>query len=185
MTRGLDPAIQAHLDSRRIKPIYLVNADFQDGIIYLTNYCRDIEFGGQTYIAGGSLLSFDGIQESLELEAAQASITLSGIGQGVQALVLEQNFVNNPLQVYTAFLDSNDQIIDEPFLTFEGKMDGMTFTDDFENGTSTVSIPLTSQWARFDDINGRKSNPREQKTLFPGDTFFDLVPKLVEKNLYF
>ena len=61
----------------------------------------------------------------------------------------------------------------------------MTFTDDSAAGTSTIVLPISSIFARFNDKNSMKTNPSSHKKLFANDTIFDQVPSLTDKVVEF
>ena len=181
MTRSLDTAIINELATLSIKTVFLFEGQWESGFLRLTTAVKDIVYNGNTFIAQGHLLAFDGLEETIKFETNTATVTLGGLVDAVKALALEEQFTNNPAKIYIAFLDENDNIIHEPYLAFEGLMDGMEMVDDFDSKTATISVPITSHFARFEQTNGRKTNPTEHRAKYPNDSFFDSVPKLSEQ----
>ncbi len=182
MPKIIDQNISNKLKSLNTSAINLVEGFWDTGIVRLTNFSRNLIWNNNEYISAGHLLSIGEIEETNKFEAVQSEISLSGLDKNIKALVLTEQFVYNPLKIYFALLDeTTDQIIHEPILIFYGLMDGMSMCDDFEEATSTINIALTSHLGRFEDIKGRKTNPSEQRNLYPNDSIFDSVPKLTEK----
>lgn len=183
MTRNLSAVIKAELATRINKFVRLIDATFEDGQIYLNTFVRPIVWGGKTWQSGSGLLGVQTVSESLGLEAPQVEIVLNGLNQSGQALVLQQEFTGNPVDIYLVFLDKEDNIIGDPYLDFQGLMNGMTLTDSFDSQSMTLSIPLTFEFSRFEDVRGRRTNASEQKKYLPYDTGMDSVAKLSELQI--
>lgn len=180
--RQLDNSLIQELQAKKIKPITLIETSWLNGEVYFTNYIHNVIYQNKEYTAMGHLLSIDDIEESLKLQAINGSISLSGLPSSIQALVQEE-FTHGNLKIYLALINNDNQIIAEPILLQQGFMDEISSIDDWQNGTMNINVNYTTDFARFDDVNGRKSNPSEHKNNYPGDLFFDSVPKLSDQVL--
>lgn len=180
--RQLDNNLIQALQEKKIKPVTLIQTSWLNGEIYLTNYIHNITHNNIEYTAMGNLLAIDDIEESLKLQAINGSISLSGLPSSIQALVQEE-FTHGNIQIYLALIDNSNNIISEPILLQQGFMDDLQSIDDWQNGSMNINVNYTTDFARFDDTNGRKSNPSEHKNNYPGDLFFDSVPKLSDQVL--
>jgi hypothetical protein len=54
---------------------------------------------------------------------------------------------------------------------FDGRISSYSINDD--NGSSEISIEMSSQWKDFELVNGRKTNRNSQQYYFPTDKGFD------------
>jgi hypothetical protein len=178
MDRGADADVIAAIEADRNQVVHLFRADFASGTVYATDSYRQLTWGGNTYLANGHLLSFAGVEESAELQVAQARFALSGVDQSLISVVLVENVIDRRVRVWTAFLDIDDAIIGEPVLIFDGRMDAPSIDEDPQGGTCTVSISASNQFADFNRRAGRRTNDSEQQTLFPGDRGFEYVSAL-------
>ena len=127
--RGLSSAIIAELETKQNRLILLVDGEFESGHLYLTNSPKSVIWEGNEYIALGHLLSVTGFEESLAMQTTDGNITLGGLNDSIKAIALEEEFSGNRVKVYFAFLDEDDNIIDEPFLPQEGLLNGMQMVD--------------------------------------------------------
>jgi hypothetical protein len=185
MPRTLDSSIQTEITQLVITPAYLFEAKFQNGTVYMTNASRDIVFNGNTFLAAGNALDFEGFEESLKFQTTTATVKLSGITDTIKALVLNQKYIGNELKIYLCFFDRTGAVISEPFIIFKGNMDSMEFTDDPDSGLAEIKIPVASLWARFEDKAGRLTNASQQRKLYPNDSIFDQVASLSDKVVEF
>ena len=185
MPRNLDSSILDYLEGRKIKTAFLLAAEFQSGWVYLTTYSRDIVYSGNTYYMAYTLL-YEGITENLTFSNNQSQISLSGIPETYKAIVFNQQYIGNTVLIHQVFLDfTTDELVGEPVLIFKGLLNGMKFQDDPSTKTTSLILPISNLFARFEDKRTMLTNPSTHKKLFPSDGIFDMVPKLVDKQLEF
>jgi hypothetical protein len=178
MDRGAGTDVIAAIEADRNQVVHLFRADFASGTVYATDAYRSITWDGNVYLANGHLLAYEGVEESAELQVAQARFALSGVDQSLVSLVLIENVIDRRVRVWTAFLNTDDAIIGDPIMIFDGRMDAPTIDEDPTTGTCTVSIAASNQFADFNRRAGRRTNDAEQQGLFPGDKGFEYVSAL-------
>jgi hypothetical protein len=187
MRRLLEPALQAYLADprRKIKTAFTIEALFPDGWVYLTTCARWLEWNNIVYVPTATL-AIEGVSQSLTLANDENNISLSGIPLTYKSLVLTQKYTGNPCIIRQGFFDfETDQLIGNLLQIHKGNINNMTFTDDPAAGTSTIVLPISSIFARFNDKNSMKTNPSSHKRLFANDTIFDQVPSLTDKVVEF
>ena len=187
MLRTLDSSIVSYLNINRLKIIQLIDVEFPDGWVYLTNAARNIDWNGNTYSYTYNLNIGD-VTQSFSLQNDELEVSLSGIPLSFKSTVLNETkqITGNYFHLYQAFMDiDTDVIIDEPVLLQKGIINGMRFSDNFDNKTSTITLPIASIFARFNEKNGMLTNPSTHNILFPNDKIFTQVPELVSKNIEF
>lgn len=182
MPKNLTTTFKNQIKKSSLRACLLVSAEWADGMLYLTNNAKDIEFNGNLYVSAGNLLGIGDIEDTINMTSLQGTISLSGLNQVVQAEAQTQ-FTNGEIAVYLALLNENDGFIDTPLLLQKGYMNTLASSDNMQDKTSTISVTYTNDFGRFDDIRGRKTNPSEHKLVYVGDTIFDAVPSLSEKML--
>lgn len=177
---GVDGIYLDHLVQRQTTPFDLVYADIgeigtatplrvSNGPKYFTvSGSSDAELNG-TFIPQGSLLNMGSIEEDANFQIGELQVTLSGVNGAAIALLLGNPYLDRTVKVWRGLLDVNYEIVDEPVLIFQGNISGANIEDNPADGTSTVSVVVSSQWVDFERKNGKKSNDAEQQIRFPGD----------------
>lgn len=179
--RGLDPAIKAHLASRKIRTAFFIEADISGNLIRLTTHSRDVEWSGNTFFRGRTLV-IEGVNQTLTLENQESTVSLSGIPSDYKNLVFNQDYVGRTMTIWQGFFDwDTDALIMDPVQVHSGPIVGMNFTDDIKNGTSSITLPVSNAFSRFNDKKSMMTNPSTHKRLFPNDRIFDQVPALVDR----
>lgn len=162
-----------------------VNGVWASTPLYLTSAGQNIQVGGITYQALGNLAGITGAEEGFDLSSYSMDLTLSGIPtefltQVFNDISFANAYSNRPTFVYIAFLDDEYKVIDVPVLIFAGQMDSAAV----EIGeTITVKISVHSRLINWEIPRGGRFNSETQKVRFPGDTGYDFIPTLMNKEI--
>ena len=122
------------------------------------------------------------------------NITISGIPNENVQEILYSDIKGSPISVYRVIFDSNTgdilAITGNPAGRFFGYVNNYSIQNEIDvielAGTTTVSFECGSFVNLLNTfVNGRRTNPVDQKEFFPGDTSFDRVPNLVGSNYNF
>ena len=181
MSRTLSTAMQAVATAELVRPIYLVDLEFASGSIYLWSGLGDLSFNSNTYIGVGDLLSIGAVQESTELTATGAQITLGGIKQSLLTLARDEPYQGRPLTIRLGAFDENGDLIASPVIVFSGFMDVMTINDSGE--TSTITVSAENKLIVFQKTAVRRYTAEDQKIEHPTDKGFEFVAKIQEKEV--
>ena len=162
--------VQTEIKKSQNMPVHLVSVHLDAYTLYMNNSYKTIEYDGNEYLALGGLMGFSDIEESAELIVSSMTLSLSGISQEYLSMVLNENYINREVRVYTGFLGVNSQnLLASPILIFDGRMDTPTINENPDDGTSIISITVTNAWVDFNRMTGRHANNEEQQLLYPGD----------------
>jgi len=179
--RGASAAFKAELALAKNQPIHLVQVALDSGTTYVTDAYKTIAYGGHDYLALGHLLGFSDIEESVQLQVSNLTLSLSGVDQSYIALFLGEAYIDRTVKIYKALLDvDDDSLVANPVLFFEGRMDQPVIQEDPDNGTCVLGVSCTNAWVDFERRPGRHTNHLEQQVHFPGDMGFEFaseVPK--------
>jgi len=181
MSRTLSTAMQAVASAELVRPIYLVDLEFASGSIYLWSGLGDLSFNSNTYIGAGDLLSIGSVQESTELTATGAQITLGGIKQSLLTLARDEPYQGRPLTIRLGAFDENGDLIASPVIVFSGFMDVMTINDSGE--TSTITVSAENKLIVFQKTAVRRYTAEDQKIEHSTDKGFEFVAKIQEKEI--
>jgi len=181
MSRTLSTAMQAVATAEVVRPIYLVDLDFASGSIYLWSGLGDLAYNSNTYLGAGDLLNVGAVEESTDLTAAGAQITLGGIKQSLLLLARDEPYQGRPLTIRLGAFDENGDLISSPVIMFSGFMDVMTIADSGE--TSTITVTAENKLIAFQTTAVRRYTAEDQKIEHPADKGFEFVAKIQEKEI--
>jgi hypothetical protein len=178
----MSAAMLAEVVKAKSQPIHLVEVRFDagdGGVAYMTDAYRAITWGGNSYLAVGHFLGFDGIEETAEVKTSVVKVSLSGVDQTWIARMLSRQYLGRTLVIYKGFLDtSTDALLVDPVAIVQGPMDAPEIDEDPSGGTCIVTVGVTSLGADFDSPTGRHTNLVEQQVYFPADTAFKLCAQV-------
>jgi hypothetical protein len=176
--RSASAAAQTQIALAANRPFHLFEIYFSGVTARSSDAFRNIDWGGNTYYALGHYISFDGVEETAELQVNQVKITQTGVASTFISLYLSNEYIDRRVVIRKAFLASDDTVVVDPFPIFDGRCDAPEINDDPESGTCTVSISASSHWVDFERKPGRHTNHEEQQIWFPGDQGFEFVSQL-------
>lgn len=179
--------------STRVRHATLIKITVNGTSYYISNAYTPITWNGNTYNSLGHFINMNEIQDDLRATNNAIQISLSGIPKdpgeaglpGYNSfvdLILQTNIKGSRVQVYRAFFDPDTLALlsNQVSLRFSGYISNYTLTDsidvDAKTETNTCVIQCSSIHAVLEkQISGRRTNPTDQKALYPTDTGFDRV----------
>ena len=181
MDRGSTGAFQTEIVKSANKPFHLVKLSFDDVSYFLSDAYIPVTYDSNTYTPTGSFLAFSDIVETNEANIETISISLSGVDTTYINLFLTGGYLDRTVQIYKAFLDSNDALVSDPLLIFDGRLNNPVIKEDVDAGTSTIAVQASSLFVDFDRINTRFTNNESQQSFFSGDTGFRFSSVVVKE----
>ena len=173
--------------------------------LYFWTGTGDTTIDGITYIGTGTLMQISSIKETAEIQAAGATLTISGIPADLLSLALSVPYQGrigkikfglidadgDLLELESAFnilaesgidiglegVDQSNVLVD----MFVGYMDQMNINEGAD--TATISLSLESKLLDLDRPVIRRYNNESQKALFPNDKAFEFLNDLQGKDL--
>ena len=139
---------------------------------------RSVVYDSNTYLAVGHLMGISDIEEAAEVIVSSVTLSLSGIDQVWISNVLQEDYIDRTVKIYTAFMDESWALVVDPVLIFEGRMDQPSIEEDPDAGTSSVSVSVTNAWVDFSRKTGRHTNHEEQTLHFAGDKGFEFASEV-------
>lgn len=157
----------------------LVRGQFDSGDFAVFTGWGDVVFDGVTYRGVGQVVQIGQASASVADGKAGLSITLSGVDFEVIALAELEDFQRRRVTVYLATFDSEGQIVDADVF-FDGLADDMQSDD--TPGSATLTLSCEQRALDLSRPRVFKYLPEDQKRRFPGDTGFDLVGPLMNRD---
>lgn len=176
MSRIVPASILAALSQPEVQPFYAVEFMFDSGPVRFWTGYGDRTIGLFPYIGTGNLMSIGGLEETADMSAKSASITLGGVPPEIISLALQEPYQNRYCRILFGVMNST-AIVE----VFSGTMDRMTIQDSGDTGT--IDLTVESKWVRLDRPNVRRYTSASQKSRHSTDTFFDYVAELQDKEV--
>lgn len=181
MARDITTGFQTEIEADSLQPILLVKAEFDEGDVNFWTGFGDLVFDGDTYNGAGNLLAVTQVQETQELKANNVTFQLTGLPSSIIAIALDTNYQGRPITLFFGALDSDFNLVVDPYQLFSGKMDTMRINDNGD--TATIDILSESDLIDLRNRNDSKYTPENQKINFPNDTGLDFVPTIQEVEI--
>jgi hypothetical protein len=176
--RSLSSQMQSVSQAKVLRPILLVDMLFDSGAVYLWNGNGTLTNNSNAYIGVGELISLGTISEKTDLTATGVSITLSGVKQSLLSISLSEPYQNREVIVRVGAMNESGDVIADPVVMFQGKMDVMTIQDD--GNLATITVQCESKLLQLDRANLRRYTAEDQKIDYPADTALDFMAKIQE-----
>lgn len=146
------------------------------------SYIFDDAEGSNTYSGLGEFGAIDQVKESASLVPDKLQLTLSGVDNGLLTSTLAENYHGRSATIYVGYLNSNGDLVDAPYLCWEGRMDVMTIKTDVNS--STISLVCENRLVLWNRSQGWLYTTEHQSTLMGIiDNFFDLLPVFQNRTL--
>ena len=213
MSRDLSTGVAANLEDNVIYPFFAVELNFDsgtfeanDGNIYnrvlrLWTGQGTLVYNGQEYFGTGNMLDISSIEETTEMSAKGASLTLSGVPSEVISLALTEAYQGRTCNIYfglfqKGFLETEDSVEDaEVYIlkqdggyivletnktslteVFTGYMDQMSIDEGPD--ASTIQLTVENRLVDLERPRVGRFTSEYQKSVYPDDKGFDFVESM-------
>jgi len=175
--RDVPSNIYEALNSPEIEVFFAIDLNFDSGSLNLWTGLGELEANGNTYVGTGQLLSISSVEETAEIAAKGAELSLSGIPSTLVSLALTEPYQGRVCTIYFGVVS------DTNFLTeiFTGIMDKMDIQEGAE--TSTITLAVENKLVDLERSRAIRFTSAYQKSIYPGDKGFDFVEDLQDKKL--
>lgn len=181
MTRSLSSGMQAVTTADVVRPIILVEAEFDSATTRMWSGTGDLSWNSETWTGTGQLLRVDAVEESIEMRAVGTTVTLSGIPSELISLALQEDYQGRTLTIYLGAFDDDNNVITSPVTIFSGRMDVMSISEDGQ--TSTIEVTVENRLIDFERARERRYTSEDQKIDFPSDKGFEFVSTIQDKEI--
>jgi len=164
------------LNSGSINPRLFFEIVTSSGSVYYWTGNYNLPWAGHIWAGNGYLRSWDKVENTLEKDSGDLSITLAGEPAAMKALLFKTLKQNRLGRLYFAIVDDNGELLVNPQMRFLGKLD----TAQIDIGADRAEITLVYTNALV-DLNIPKEyrfNDASQRAWFPDDDGFMYVAQL-------
>lgn len=180
MARDIDTPLAAHFEGRIVQPVFLFAAIFDSGTLRFWTGLGQIPWGGEIYFGFGNLIGISRLEETSEMRALNAVLTLSGVPSEILAVALAEPYQGRRANCWIAAIDEG-AFIGEPYLLHDVYMDVL----EIECGPTTSIVKMSVESRQVAGTRAKNSNytHEDQQAIYPGDMFFSKVAELQDRQI--
>ncbi len=203
MSREIGTGIATALEAVELQPFFGVQLYLDSGNLFFWTGLGDLTVGGITYVGTGQFLKISEMEETAEIAARGAAITLSGIPSNLISLALTEPYQGRLCKIFFGAIDANREYLkleDGSFVLredggriditegevtptvelFTGYIDQMNIDEGPE--TSTIAISVESRLIDLERVRVLRFTDQSQKSRFPNDKGLEFVEDLQDKQ---
>jgi len=196
-------AIQSALEASEIQPLFAVQLMLDTQPLYFWTGLGDLTIDGITYVGTGQFLAISEMEETAEIAAKGAVITLSGIPSELLSLAISTPYQGRLCKILFGAINANKQYLkqengdfvlteaggridvtdgdDTPAINlFTGYIDKMDIDEGPE--TSTIAMSIESRLIDLERPRIFRFSDQNQKTRYPTDKGLEFVEDLQDKQ---
>jgi len=196
-------AIQSALEASEIQPLFAVQLMLDAQPLYFWTGLGDLTIDGITYVGTGQFLAISEMEETAEIAAKGAVITLSGIPSELLSLAISTPYQGRLCKILFGAINANKQYLkqengdfvlteaggriditdgdDTPAINlFTGYIDKMDIDEGPE--TSTIAMSIESRLIDLERPRIFRFSDQNQKTRYPIDKGLEFVEDLQDKQ---
>jgi len=181
MSRDLTSVVSTALSADVIEPFFAVDLLFDSpNQVYLWNGIGDLTISSKTYLGAGELLQIAAIEETSDIAARGASLSLSGIDNSASSLFLKAlatPYQGRVCKIYFGVMGTPSDYVE----VFSGYMDQMSIEEGPE--TTTISLSVENKLVALERPAGTRYTASSQRDRHPGDAGLDFVAGLQTKKI--
>lgn len=202
MSRELSSAVVSSLEDDVIYPFYAIEMLFDgEQVLRMWTGLGTLVYEGNNWVGAGTLLNIDSVEETTEIAAKGATITLSGVASSALSLALSEPYQGRVCNIYFGMFargrllqenssyilleDGSKVTLDDgkTSLTsiFSGYMDQMNIEEGPE--ASTIQLLVENKLVDLERSRVARFTSSYQKSVYPGDKGLDFVESLQDKEI--
>ena len=158
-----------------------LKAEFDTDDILVWSGNDDIAINSETYTGAGTLLTISGVDEVREIKSEGISVSLSGMDKTVLSYALTENYQNRPISLFLGFLMGGSNEVAGTITIFKGRMTNLTVNDTPEG--ATINVDAENRLVDLERPSNFRYTAESQEFLFSGDTGFNRMQQLVDKQV--
>lgn len=203
MSRDIGTGIATALEATEVQPFFGVQLYLDSGNLFFWTGLGDLTVGGITYVGTGQFLKISEMEETAEIAARGATITLSGIPSELISLALSEPYQGRICKIMFGAIDANriyllqedgSYVLREdggridittgevtPVVElFTGYIDQMIIDEGPE--TATIALNVESRMIDLERVRTLRFTDQSQKSRFPNDRGLEFVEDLQDKQ---
>lgn len=173
MARALTVSMVNACTAAWSRPCLFFEGVFASSTLRLWNGTGDLAWNSHTWLGNGWFQGFEGAEESVEVEANDLAVVLTGVPASVLSLLLGQQAQGATGTLYFGAFDSNGALMADPYVAWQGEYSHADVDDD--PSQPTARLYYDSPLIDLDRPNEGRWTHDHQQQLFPADLGFQYV----------
>ena len=159
-----------------------------------SDYIRSVSIEGDTYVGLGRLLGVTSSSSDLKATTNDLTITVSGVPNTSLTDVLNAQVKGADIVIYRGVFNASTgallSITGNPMKRYVGFVTNYGISEEYDNTARTAKSSIIFTCASKLEVlgntaSGRRTNPDDERALYPSDVSMDRVPTLVGSNFNF
>ena len=204
MSRELTTGFSEELELSAVTAFFAMELFFDTSTLRFWSGLGEVELDGNTYVGSGNLIGISSIEETAEVSAKGATLTLSGLPSDLVSLAIAEPYQGRKCRIYfgvrratedylkqedgslilnedgSGFLLQTIEDADVMSEIFTGYIDQMNIDEGPE--TSTISVYVESRLIDLQRPRELRYTSQNQRSRFPNDRGLDFVEDLQDKK---
>ena len=204
MTRTLPATMATGVEAVSIDVFFAIELFFDTTTLRFWSGLGEATIQGETYVGSGNMIQISSVDESMDISAKGATLTLSGLPSNLLSLALSEPYQGRKCKIFFGLKDNATQFLQaengdflqtesgayfdltvgepEAVMTeiFTGFMDQMNIEEAAD--TSTIALYVESRLIDLQKARERRYTSESQKSRFPNDRGFEFVEDLQRKR---
>lgn len=174
--RAITSALREELVKPLMRPRILFEANFESFDLNYWTGLVSINWNAKNWSGNGFIKSISAFEQSPDIGQENISIELVGQPLSLISIIGNNSKHLNTGSVWLAMVDSNDQIIADPFMYFSGRLDTVLLNDNPE--TPSIVLNYSSKLADSPKASELRYNSATQQHFYPDDLGFEYMEQL-------
>jgi hypothetical protein len=205
MSRELSDAVASALDDAVVYPFFAVELLFDgENVLRMWTGVGTLVYNSVEWFGTGNLLNISSVEETTEISAKGATVTLSGVPSEVISLALSEPYQGRICKIYFGMFSKGSMLdesgnyilledggkiyLDNPQTNFNdlteifsGYMDQMNISEGPDG--STIELSVENKLVDLERSRVRRFTSAYQKSVYPNDLGLDFVEDLQDKDI--
>lgn len=181
MPRNISAGMITALVAPVVRPFLLVQINLASTALNVWSGIGNLTWNAITWSGVGDFGSVSTLSEDSTIEAKGVTISLSGVPITDLTDTLTEVRMLKTASVYLGCFDENHNIIPDPILAYQGRVDLPTLDDSGE--TCSITINVENVLVDLNRSVFRRYTNEDQQLDYPGDTGFRFVPTIQEYTM--
>lgn len=178
MARTLPGSFSTAIANDEINVLFAIDIDFKSAPLYVWSGYDSLLYNSKTYLGAGQVMSISALEESSEIEAKGASVTLTGVPSSMLSLALTEEYQGVECRIYIGTYNSGTYSFLE---AFTGELDQMNIQEEAESATITVTVE--NILIKLERPVIRRLTSEDQKSRYSDDKGLEYVAYIQDKNI--
>ena len=203
MSREIPIGFSEAVEASTVDIFFAVELFFDTSTLRFWSGLGEAVLDGETYVGSGQVIQVSSVDETLDVSARGATLTLSGLPSDLLSLALAEPYQGRKCKIYFGIRDNKAQFLqqedDDYILTetgayidtsvipesvmaeiFTGYIDQMNIDEGVES--SSIAVYVESRLIDLQRPRERRYTSESQKSRFPNDRGFEFVEDLQAKK---